>query len=101
MKVSFLLSVALGIAMVVMVFVLWTILAGMGVFDQRVMVLRKLSPLSACPPISRPPSSLKKRHARLRHGQQLVEPFRRRVGHNRNGVQWVPRLALDGCNRIA
>ena len=34
MKVSFLLSVALGIAMVVMVFVLWTILAGMGVFDQ-------------------------------------------------------------------
>ena len=34
MKVSFLLSVALGIAGVVMVFVLWTILAGMGVFDQ-------------------------------------------------------------------
>jgi hypothetical protein len=34
MKMSFLLSVALGIAMVVMVFVLWTILAGMGVFDQ-------------------------------------------------------------------
>ncbi|WP_392543754.1 DUF3566 domain-containing protein [Oryzobacter telluris] len=34
MKISFLLSVALGIAMVVMVFVLWTILAGMGVFDQ-------------------------------------------------------------------
>jgi len=34
MKVSFLLSVALGSAMVVMVFVLWTILAGMGVFDQ-------------------------------------------------------------------
>lgn len=34
MKVSFLLSVAVGIAMVVMVFVLWTILAGMGVFDQ-------------------------------------------------------------------
>ena len=32
MKVSFLLSVALGIALVVMVFVLWTILAGMGVF---------------------------------------------------------------------
>jgi hypothetical protein len=34
MKISFLLSVALGIAGVVMVFVLWTILAGMGVFDQ-------------------------------------------------------------------
>ncbi len=34
MKMSFLLSVALGIAMVVMVAVLWTILAGMGVFDQ-------------------------------------------------------------------
>ena len=34
MKIAFLLSVALGIAGVVMVFVLWTILAGMGVFDQ-------------------------------------------------------------------
>lgn len=34
MKMSFLLSVALGIAMVVMVAVLWTIIAGMGVFDQ-------------------------------------------------------------------
>ncbi|WP_235498895.1 DUF3566 domain-containing protein [Knoellia sp. Soil729] len=34
MKMSFLLSVALGIAGVVMVSVLWTILAGMGVFDQ-------------------------------------------------------------------
>lgn len=34
MKMSFLLSVALGIAGVVMVAVLWTILAGMGVFDQ-------------------------------------------------------------------
>ena len=34
MKISFLLSVALGIAGVVMGFVLWTILAGMGVFDQ-------------------------------------------------------------------
>ncbi len=34
MKMSFLLSVAIGIAMVVMVAVLWTILAGMGVFDQ-------------------------------------------------------------------
>ena len=34
MKISFLLSVALGIAGVVMVFVLWTVLAGMGVFDQ-------------------------------------------------------------------
>ena len=34
MKMSFLLSVALGIAGVVMVSVLWMILAGMGVFDQ-------------------------------------------------------------------
>jgi hypothetical protein len=34
MKLSFLLSVALGIAGVVMVAVLWTILEGMGVFDQ-------------------------------------------------------------------
>lgn len=34
MKMSFLLSVALGIAGVVMISVLWTILAGMGVFDQ-------------------------------------------------------------------
>lgn len=33
MKMSFLLSVALGIAGVVMVAVLWTILAGMGVFE--------------------------------------------------------------------
>ena len=33
MKMSFLLSVALGIAMVVMVFVLWSVLAGMGIFD--------------------------------------------------------------------
>ena len=34
MKMSFLLSVALGIAGVVMVSVLWTVLEGMGVFDQ-------------------------------------------------------------------
>ncbi|PRY58721.1 transmembrane protein DUF3566 [Knoellia remsis] len=34
MKMSFLLSVALGIAGVVMVAVLWMILAGMGVFEQ-------------------------------------------------------------------
>lgn len=34
MKMSFLLSVALGIAGVVMISVLWLILAGMGVFDQ-------------------------------------------------------------------
>ncbi len=34
MKLSFLLSVALGIAGVVMVAVLWTVLEGMGVFDQ-------------------------------------------------------------------
>lgn len=33
MKVGFLLSFAFGVAMVVMVFVLWTILSGMGVFD--------------------------------------------------------------------
>ncbi|KAB7745789.1 DUF3566 domain-containing protein [Nostocoides sp. F2B08] len=33
MKMSFLLSVALGIAGVVMVFVLWSVLAGMGIFD--------------------------------------------------------------------
>ncbi|WP_068400071.1 DUF3566 domain-containing protein [Kribbia dieselivorans] len=34
LKISFLISVALGIAMVVMVAVLWTLLQGMGVFDQ-------------------------------------------------------------------
>jgi hypothetical protein len=34
MKMSFLLSVALGISLVVMVAVLWTVLEGMGVFDQ-------------------------------------------------------------------
>lgn len=34
MKMSFLLSVALGIAFVVMVFVLWSVLAGMGIFDR-------------------------------------------------------------------
>jgi hypothetical protein len=34
MKMSFLLSVAIGIAMVVMVFVLWSVLAGMGIFDR-------------------------------------------------------------------
>jgi hypothetical protein len=34
MKMSFLLSVALGIAGVVMVAVLWMILSGMGVFDE-------------------------------------------------------------------
>ena len=34
MKVGFLVSVALGIALVVMVAVLWLILAGMGVFGQ-------------------------------------------------------------------
>ena len=34
MKVSFLLSVALGIALVVMTVVLWTVLDAMGVFDQ-------------------------------------------------------------------
>lgn len=34
MKMSFLLSVALGIALVVMVFVLWSVLAGMGIFDR-------------------------------------------------------------------
>lgn len=34
MKISFLLSVALGLAMVVMTIVLWTVLDAMGVFDQ-------------------------------------------------------------------
>lgn len=34
MKMSFLLSVAIGIAMVVMVFVLWSVLAGMGIFER-------------------------------------------------------------------
>src|SRR5690606_25636356 len=34
MKISFLLSVAIGIAMVVMVFVLWSVLKGMGLFDK-------------------------------------------------------------------
>lgn len=42
MKMSFLLSVALGIAMVVMVAVLWTILAGMGVFDQVDSIIKQV-----------------------------------------------------------
>lgn len=41
-KVSFLLSVAVGIATVVMVGVLWTVLAGMGVFDNLNELLRTL-----------------------------------------------------------
>lgn len=42
MKMSFLLSVALGIALVVMTFVMWTILNGMGVFDKIDGVLEQL-----------------------------------------------------------
>lgn len=42
-----------------------------------------------------------KRHARLRHGQQLVEPFRRRVGHKPQWRNGCNRLVSDGCNRIA
>lgn len=41
-KISFLLSVAIGIATVVMVGVLWTVLAGMGVFDNLNELLRTL-----------------------------------------------------------
>lgn len=42
MKIAFLLSVAIGIAMVVMIAVLWTVLQGMGVFDQVNDLLRTL-----------------------------------------------------------
>lgn len=42
MKMSFLLSVALGIALVVMTFVMWTILNGMGVFDKIDGILEQL-----------------------------------------------------------
>nr|WP_279671518.1 DUF3566 domain-containing protein [Flexivirga meconopsidis] len=42
MKIAFLLSVALGIAMVVMVAVLWTVLQGMGVWGNLNDVLRTL-----------------------------------------------------------
>lgn len=41
-KVSFLLSVAIGIATVVMVGMMWTVLAGMGVFDNLNEFLRNL-----------------------------------------------------------
>ncbi len=41
-KISFLLSVAIGVATVVMVGVLWTVLAGMGVFDNLNELLRTL-----------------------------------------------------------
>ncbi|WP_460466744.1 DUF3566 domain-containing protein [Calidifontibacter terrae] len=41
-KISFLLSVAIGVATVVMVGVLWTVLAGMGVFDNINELLRTL-----------------------------------------------------------
>ncbi|NHN56191.1 DUF3566 domain-containing protein [Calidifontibacter sp. DB0510] len=41
-KIAFLLSVAIGIATVVMVAVLWTVLAGMGVFNNLNDVLRSL-----------------------------------------------------------
>lgn len=45
MKLSFLLSVALGIALVVMAFVLWTVLNGMGVFDQINNIAANLFPV--------------------------------------------------------
>lgn len=41
-KISFLLSVAIGVATVVMVGVMWTVLAGMGVFDNINELLRTL-----------------------------------------------------------
>lgn len=43
MKLAFLVSVALGIAFVVMTAVLWTILAGMNVFDQVNSVVQSLA----------------------------------------------------------
>ena len=45
MKLSFLLSVALGIAFVVMAFVLWTVLNSMGVFDQINNIAANLFPV--------------------------------------------------------
>ncbi len=42
MKIAFLLSVAIGIAMVVMIAVLWTVLSGMGVFSNLNDLLRTL-----------------------------------------------------------
>ncbi|TWE10358.1 DUF3566 domain-containing protein [Rudaeicoccus suwonensis] len=42
MKIAFLLSVAVGIAMVVMIAVLWTVLSGMGVFSNLNDLLRTL-----------------------------------------------------------
>lgn len=45
MKLSFLLSVALGIALVVMAFVLWTVLNSMGVFDQINNIAANLFPV--------------------------------------------------------
>lgn len=47
MKMSFLLSVALGIAMVVMTFVLWSVLAGMGVFDKVNDIAANLFPVDS------------------------------------------------------
>lgn len=42
MKVSFLVSVGIGIALVIMVTVLWMILSGMGVFDQVNTMINKI-----------------------------------------------------------
>ena len=49
MKLSFLLSVALGIAGVVMTAVMWTLLAGMGVFDKVNSVVGNLFSSSGTP----------------------------------------------------
>lgn len=42
MKVSFLVAVGLGIATVIMITVLWTLLSGMGVFDQVNSMIEKI-----------------------------------------------------------
>ncbi|MBK6885135.1 MAG: DUF3566 domain-containing protein [Tetrasphaera sp.] len=42
MKVSFLVSVGIGIALVIMVTVLWMLLSGMGVFDQVNTMINKI-----------------------------------------------------------
>lgn len=47
MKMSFLLSVAIGIAMVVMTFVLWSVLAGMGVFEKVNDIAANVFPVEA------------------------------------------------------
>lgn len=50
MKMSFLLSVAIGIAMVVMTVVLWTVLNGMGVFSQINDIAANLFPVDSGEP---------------------------------------------------